>query len=478
METRLSMSATRTSRIRSWRAKLDSVSRSVRRRAERRSAVWPASRASWRPITRSSDSRPLRSAISTRSRPGTSTSDAAKSRSLLRRERDAPSLARALLRCPSMPRSERGVRAVESLRAGLFALSCVLSVGSIAHAQHGIPVVPADEPVFSISSPLGSIDYVAARGLRLGRSGLTIGGFTTLEIDKEEGRSGGLELNGPNFLLLWEPADFLRAFAELELEDVFAVDFGTGDVESDPGLTVERVYGDLTRSDALNFRFGKFQTPVGIWNLVPAEPFTWTATEPVLVETAFDEHTTGGAFFGSLYPSSTSGSLDYWLYGQFLNPLDPSDTPLPADRSAGGRLRYAGTLESWAVGTSFLAAERGGDWSFLGGLDAFWRIGRLELQSEFAIVRGDLPGRDLWGVYVQGVYGLGGSSRALRGLHLVGRYEHFDPWDAPGEEVDLFDAGLAWIPANFLVIKVGYRFADRQTELVRRGLFTSVSILF
>jgi hypothetical protein len=359
-----------------------------------------------------------------------------------------------------------------------LALSCFFSVVSIANAQHGIPVAPADEPVFSVSSPLGSIDYVAARGLRLGRTGLTIGGFTTLEIDKEEGASGGLELDGLNFLLLWEPVDFLHAFAELEIENLFAVDFGTGDVESDPELTVERIYGDFTASDALNFRFGKFQTPVGIWNLVPAEPFIWTATEPVLVETAFDEHTTGGGFFGSFYPSQSSGRLDYWLYGQFMDPLDPSDSPLPADRSAGGRLRYAGPLESWAIGTSFLASELSGDWSFLGGLDAFWRIGRLELQSEFAIVRGDIPGRDLWGVYLQGVYGLDGLSRYLRGLYLVGRYEYFDPSDSPGKEVNLFDVGLAWIPANFLVIKAGYRFSDRQTELVQRGLFTSISILF
>ena len=339
-------------------------------------------------------------------------------------------------------------------------------------------MAPADEPVFSISSPLGSIDYVAARGLRLGRTGLTIGGFTTLEIDKEEGTSGGLELDGLNFLLLWEPVDFLHVFAELELENLFAVDFGTGDVESHPKLTVERIYGDITRSDALNFRFGKFQTPVGIWNLVPAEPFTWTATEPVLVEAAFDEHTTGGGFFGSLYPSQSSGNLDYWIYGQFMKPLDPSESPPPADRSAGGRLRYAGLLESWAIGTSFLASELSGDWSFLAGLDAFWRVGRLELQSEFAIVRGDIPGRDLWSVYLQGVYGLDGLSRYLRGLHLVGRYEHFDPSDSPGEEVNVYDVGLAWIPANFLVIKVGYRLSDRQTELVQRGLFTSISILF
>jgi len=365
------------------------------------------------------------------------------------------------------------------VRVALLVLAIVVGHVSVATAQHAIasdPTDPApfDDPLFSLDSPLGAIEYVAARGLRLGWTGLTLGGFTTLELAKEQGEAGSVELDSLNFLVLWQPIDFLRGFAEIEVGDLFSLDTHSGDVDSDPNANIERLYGDVSRSDALNARFGKFQTPVGIWNVVPAEPFTWTATDPVLVDTAFDEHQTGGGLFGTLYPSDHT--VDYWLYGQFLDPLDPSDDREPVDRSVGGRVRFGGSVGEWALGASFLASEQSNRWNFLGGLDAFGRTGPLEFQGEFAIVRGRIPDRNLWDLYVQGVYDLGHACRYLRSLHLVARYEHFDPDSERG--ANLWHVGLAWIPAPFLIVKGGYQFANHRTDPVQRGLFGSVSLLF
>jgi hypothetical protein len=369
-------------------------------------------------------------------------------------------------------------RALAAIGGWLCVVVGILSPCPSAQAQPANPFDSAgasDEPVLSLESPVGPIDYVPGRGLRLGRTGLTVGGFSTLEIDHEEGEPGFLELDGVNVLALWEPVDFFSAFAELEVGDLFSLDLDSGDVESEPSFVVERLYGDLGWNDALNGRLGKFQSPVGIWNLVPAEPFTWTATDPVLVETAFDEHQTGGAVFGSFYPASHT--LDYWVYGQFFDPLDPSETPPQADHGVGGRLRYGSSLGDWAVGASYLSSRFDGRWNYLGGLDGFWQLGSLELQGEFAIVRGDIPDRNLWDVYIQGAYGLGDVCACLRSLHLVGRYEHFEPskWSRTS---NLGDVGVAWIPRSFLILKAGYRFADRQSEEVRRGFFASFSVLF
>jgi hypothetical protein len=247
------------------------------------------------------------------------------------------------------------------------------------------------------------------------------------------------------------------------------------DVDSDPDFEIERLYGDLSHSDALNLRVGKFQTPIGRWNLVPAEPFVWTATEPIQLETAFDEHQTGGAFFGSAYPAS--GNLTYWLYGQFIDPLDASEDPEPADRSAGGRLEYSDSLGRWSLGSSFLATELNDDWSYLGGLDVLVHVGPFEFQSEFLIQEGEIEERDLWGVYLQGVADLGSAADMLRGLYLVGRYEHFNPagWT---QDANVWNVGLSWLPTRYLNLKAGYQFSDDQTEEVSRGFFASFSVLF
>jgi hypothetical protein len=358
----------------------------------------------------------------------------------------------------------------------LLALACLLGSGTEGRAQQALPdpAPSADRPVFSHDSPLGPVEYVAGRGLRVG-SALTVGGFTTVEIDDPEDEPGTIELDSVNLLVLFEPIDALRFFAELEVGDLLSYEPGADDVDSNPEVDTERLYLDLSRSDALNLRLGKFQTPIGRWNLVPAEPFVWTSSDPVLVERAFDEHQTGAALFGSFYPGSRR--LGYWLYGQFVDPLDPDRDSEYADRGVGTRFEYAGAFEDWSVGASYLASERKDDWSHLGGLDALWRIGPLELTSEFVAESGSIPGRDLWGIYVQGVYDLGSASRLLRDVYFVARYEHFDPRGS-SQDANLWDLGLTWIPVDYLNLKAGYRLSDRQTDDVSDGLTASISVLF
>lgn len=357
----------------------------------------------------------------------------------------------------------------------VLALVLALCSGAAAQQFPAGAALAGDEPLFSVESPIGSIDYLAGRGLRLGRSGLTIGGFSTVEVELEQGEHGVIDLDSINFLTPWRFTDSISFFAEIEIGGLLSYDTGTGKVESDVEVALERIYGEYNYDDRLNARLGKFLTPVGIWNTVPAEPFTWTATNPVFLETALSEHTTGAALFGSFYPGENT--LDYWLYGQFFDEIYPSEDPEPINSSVGGRLRYGAPLGDWAVGSSFMAAELAGDWSFLGGLDGYWKLGPVELQSEFTIVGGALPDRNQWDVYLQGVYELGSLTHYLRGLYLVGRYEHNDP-SGSIETTNIGDVGLTWIPTHFVIIKAGYRFSDRQTEEVRRGFFSSISVLF
>jgi hypothetical protein len=313
---------------------------------------------------------------------------------------------------------------------------------------------------------------VATPGLRLGRTGLTVGAFATVELDKEDGGPATVALDSVNPLVLFEPFDFVRAFAEVEIGGLLTWQPGKGSLESAPDVALERLYGDVSGGDALNLRLGKFQTPVGIWNTVPAEPFTWTATSPAIVE-AFDEHQTGVALFGTVY--SGAANLEYWVYGQFLDALDPEGTP--AERGVGTRVRLAGVRSDWAVGGSYLSSRREGLWSHLGALDAFWSRGPLELQAEAILVRGGEPGRRVGGGYLQGSWHLGAHTRALAGWHVVGRYERFQPpGDAPASHIG--NLGLAWLPRSWLNLKADYQLVRSPGEHARSGAFASVSVIF
>lgn len=386
---------------------------------------------------------------------------------------------RAHRACPADPDpgpfgkpSTAGARTARALAGLAFGLALVCGPLAAARAQDTAAAPepsPDESPVFSIDSPIGRFAYRAGRGLQFGDTGLTVGGFTSLEFDREEGRSGELEIDGVNFLVLLQPVDFFRGFAEIEVEEVFSVQTDGDGPDSHANVEAKRLYGDLLFAEAATLRVGKFQTPVGRWNLVPAEPFVWTAIEPVLTEVVFDEHQTGAALTGSFHPGD--GTLDYWVYGQAVDPLDPDSDPEPGDHSVGGRLEFGRALEGWSVGASTLATEKNGDWSYLGGLDAEWQIGRLGLTSEFVVQEGEVEDRDVWAVYLQGVFEL------VPTLYAVGRYEHFDP-SGSRDDSNLFDLGGAWIPVPWIHFRASYRFADEQTDEVRRGVSASISVVF
>ena len=327
----------------------------------------------------------------------------------------------------------------------------------------------ASPPAWAMDSPVGPLEYRQLQGLRIGKTGLNIGGFTTLEGTRLEGEPGTFAIDGITFLLLYEPVHYFHLFSELEIADILEV--GGGDVTSDTELDVDRLYGEIGASDALNLRVGQFLTPVGLWNPVLAEPLLWTTSDPLITEFAFDEVTNGAMVRGSLFPAS--GSLSYQFYGQYLDPIDPEPDPdvSRSHHGTGFYLDYSGADGSWSTGTSFLASERDGEWSFLGGLDGAWYRGPLEITAELLFSGGDRADRRVWGTYVQGVY------EVVPRVYLVGRYEYFDPAEGAAR-VNVFDVGFAWAPRPYLLLKADYSFVDHSSDVAAPGFRGSFSILF
>jgi hypothetical protein len=318
--------------------------------------------------------------------------------------------------------------------------------------------------LFGVESPIGRIDYRAGRGLQLGDTHLTIGGYATVEAERlEDGASeGGLDVN---FFLSADPTSYLHLFSELELGEL-ALWEGGERPRVDPQFRVERLYGDLGRDDRLNLRFGKFLTPFGRWNQILADPLLWTTSEPLIVEEVFPDEQSGAMLWGTLFPAGQA--LTYQLYGSFLDRAISE----PARDGAGGRLEWTGN-HGVSVGASYLASCRpGADWRHLGGLDAVWQpFERLELSTEVLAGEGVHAAGFQWGGYAQAVV------ETVPTLYLIGRYERFDP-PASGRGIDLFDVGLTWIPRPYLRVKVDYRIADHLDDLSAPGFRASFSVLF
>jgi len=330
---------------------------------------------------------------------------------------------------------------------------------------------PSSAPVELGESPLltvGPVEYRPGRGLRLGDSGAVIGGFTNIKAEDARETGGEFALDRLNFFLIYDRYTRFHAVAELQMKDIFDADdehAGTRDFAFD----VRRLFGDFVYSDALRLRAGTFLTEIGYWNLILADPLTWTTESPLIIEeTFFQPTTTGLMLFGS--DGVGSGQIQYELFSQFLQPLEDDPDLHPPDYTVGGRLEYnAGA--AWLVGASYQSAVKNGDWSHLGGLHAFWQGSQGELLGEFLYQAGNALSSSQWGAYLQGVYAFHPP------FYLVGRYEHFDPM---GDEktLNLFTAGWVYKPFPFMAVKIEYRFVDRHPEDDPAGLFSSVTTFF
>ena len=396
--------------------------------------------------------------------------------------------AHAPVRRPTRPKSMHIPCSPAFLKVGALPRLWLLGVWwvllGVPHAGYAQPLTPAEEPrpeerpIFIQPTPVGDLEYRPGRGLKIGNSGVTVGGFATLLVEHQEGattqgHTTHFTLDDLNLFLLFDPTPYFHVFSELGFEGLAEL----GDEETLPEprdtVVVDRLYADLNLNDQLNVRFGKFFTPVGRWNQIPAEPLLWTNSRPLVTEGPFDEQVTGGMAWGSVFPADAS--LTYSLYGQFLPPLARDRRIPPVDRSAGARLEYA-SLAAWSLGTSYFASSRDDRWNHVAGLDALWRGEHRELMGEFLFGRGDPAGRHLVGFYIQGV------QEVIHTLSLVGRYEYFDPGD-PLPPVNLFCAGFSWRPSPYVVFNLDYLFADRlrgidQSEQNPPGLRVGLSVLF
>ena len=356
-----------------------------------------------------------------------------------------------------------------------------------------------ETPVISAPTPLGALEYRVGRGLTFGNTGLHLGGFATLELDRAESEPGELLLEGVNFLVLYEPLPRLRVFSEIELGELFLIDLGGAPNRADPVVDVDRLWAELRISDELAVKVGQFLTPIGRWNQVPAEAFVWTTSEPVIVDFGFEDLTTGAQVSGAVFEGDHE--LAWRLYGRFADAFEINRDEKDADHSIGARAQLGSALGDWSFGLSAAGFDRGGRWDSLVGTDAVVRYGPFELTFEAEATfgrrllaelepRGDEgeddgedeaaasadPARgrveaDLWGAYVQGVYEI------VPTLYAVARYEHVD-FAGPDHAVDLGDLGLAWTPLPYLFLKADYRFVDRPTDDIRRGVHASISVLF
>lgn len=315
-------------------------------------------------------------------------------------------------------------------------------------------------------------EYQPGRGLRLGDSGWRLGGYASAGYLDLRDEGSAFVVDNLSLLMRWEGEGRWRLFSELDLEDAFRYEPGRGRISSRSYLALERLYADYLHSTALNYRLGKFLTPIGRWNVIHADPLVWTTSRPLVTQRSFPTNATGVMLFGAAQLGGRT--VDYSIYGAVGRDWRP-DPELDPFKEAYGLHTSVALSANTSLGLSLASFEQvgaEGERRKLVGFDYVWERDRYEISAELAYRFSDLDDSfDERGAFVQAVAPL--SER----LYAVARYEYFKP-AGPDTETHLWLAGVAYKFAPNWVLKAEYQDTTRQQALASNGLLTSISVLF
>jgi hypothetical protein len=313
--------------------------------------------------------------------------------------------------------------------------------------------------------------YELGSGLRLGNSGIHVGGYGSLEYSASENAKPDFALSHADLFLWWEGQSGLKFFAEVDGEYELATERNPS-LGEQRNLSLARLYLDDTLTDAVTVRVGKFLTPIGRWNLIHADPLVWTTSRPLPTKDPFPQSATGAMALGTF--SLLGRPIDYNVFVSANGDFHKDVNETEFHRAIG--LHFNVPLDdATQVGFSYVNFSQNPDpqnHQDLVGLDLLWSHHGYEVMGE-AIRRVSSQGSqsDELGGYLQAAVPLVGR------LYGVVRLEGFHQ-ASPEQTIRDGVVGLAYRQSRAISYKAE---VDRSVFSTGGGsvsFLASVSVLF
>lgn len=325
-------------------------------------------------------------------------------------------------------------------------------------------------PTQDASIPLS---YRWGRGIDWPAQNLNIGGYFNSSYQKPERLSDQLALDSLSVFFTWSPHQRLRFFTEVEADEWLS----TERVQTlNNAIQAERLYVDILASESTSFRFGKFLTPIGRWNIIHAAPLIWTTSRPLVNQPgSFSPHLNGLMLIQKFEIAELSG--DFSVYADNSGEFDVFDAALGFQNAFGGRFNLD-IADDLHLGLSFINFQNEALQTRLArnnllGVDLSWKSNGYELAFESIYRHAEDQQGEEKGFFVQGVAPL------VDSVYAVGRYEYLNgTHELIQTDTQVFVAALAWRPYVPLVLKTEYRFGEDNQLLAPSGWYSSIAMFF
>lgn len=310
--------------------------------------------------------------------------------------------------------------------------------------------------------------YRLGEGVQLGETPVYLGGYFSLDYWHNLKGTSELQLEGAS-IMLYGGKEAWSFMVETEFSDVYRRRFGfNSETTSDLTPHAERVYVRYEPSEHFQATVGKFNTPVGYWNLMPINVLRDTTSSPRIVSLIFPRFTTGVDL------SVSEGVFSFNVLGQATPDLDTAfndDEPynnFDIEKQVGLGVRT--NLSLWSFGVNAGGYEERIEeekWGYLYA-SAEYRTEKTHVMAETGYRRNEKNIRSNFGAYIQG-------TRLIVPRHYaVARLEYTTEFVERSEDsIAVF--GYTYRPLYPIAFKGEYQFHSRENE---DQLIVSFSMLF
>lgn len=343
---------------------------------------------------------------------------------------------------------------------------------------------------------------------------ITVGGYAALTVTRSAD-SSRIRIAEGNIAAIISGSLTARLSYLAELDAVSSSRENYAGRQDDRQLEFARLYAEVTQSDLLRLRVGRFLTPIGQWNEIHAEPLTWSAVRPLATYRSFAKYSTGALLAGQGSLLGRDAGYALWgapqlklslseaedeelqfrgaygarvaleaargiwlgLSGAAVRERRPSssldDDSIPELPEPAGALRSAPTAPDFHEGIEDPPGsddrDEGRSRALLGA-DLTARLRGFEFRAEFTYLAQGLDRPAERTAFAQLAAPLG------RGLHAVVRAE--DAYPLTGRDIRFWSAGLHWRLPTGVVLKLERQDAANAPTAVANGWYLSVSTRF
>ena len=310
-------------------------------------------------------------------------------------------------------------------------------------------------------------EYELGNGMQIGSSPIYVGGY--FSVDSKYMEDYTMYRIDDLALLSYGSYDKFSYLAEFEFKEFYVKTKTNGIKETakDTKLYTERLYVDYNLDENYMFRVGKYNSPIGFWNLLPINVLRETTSNPMSSYILYPKFTTG---MSASYSSYSDGELKVDLLLQHNNDIDSEYNNYRIDEHYAFGVTYEKDEYTYKINGGYFHSlnDITEDDLYYFLLSAKYETDNYQLQAELGTQRNENVFTTKYAGYLQGVYHFTDQHAGII------RLESYDN-QVENKSDDMAIIGYTYRPLYPIAIKTEYQVHSIKKE--NQFLF-SFSVLF